>query len=119
MLSPSRYQASQEIKTDQRRFKIPKKKRELEAIVELEMERFVPPQPREDESLDPEDRFKCCTGSSTDKRLLLFIANLSISLMVIVFCCYMLSRVDINCESQHVYVGLLSAVVFYWVKSPV
>ena len=131
---PSRYQAAKEINRDQtRRFQIPKKKQELDEIVELEMgalvrdenvgltdcRRFIPPQPKEEESIEPENKYKCCCfRSSTDKRLLIFSASLSLSLIIIIFSCYQLVNLT-GCHEQNTYVGLLTLILGIWLRSPI
>ena len=60
----------------------------------------------------------CCTGMSTDSRILTYISTLGISTIIIVFCCYMLSR-DLGCTQESVYTGLLTFVLGFWLKNPV
>ena len=69
------------------------------------------------DNINHENQLKNCCGTTSDKRLLMFIASLTISLIAIAFSCYQLSR-KLDCESQSVYIGILTLILGVWVKSP-
>jgi hypothetical protein len=56
-------------------------------------------------------------GGNTDRRLLVFSANLTISLMLIIFS--MIRLLDpLPSDERSIYIGFISLVVGIWVKSP-
>lgn len=55
----------------------------------------------------------CCCHQTTDKRLLRFIIQFSISAGVLVFCFAKLSS-SIECPEQNVLYSLISGVVGFW-----
>lgn len=59
----------------------------------------------------------CCSVPS-DKRLLIFVSSLMISLIVLVFSCYQLTR-NLGCNSDTVYVSLITSILSIWIPSPV
>jgi hypothetical protein len=60
----------------------------------------------------------CCTRRTSDRRLLTFIASLSLSSIIVIFSCHMLSRDHISCSSENTYVGLISLILGVWLRSP-
>ena len=64
-----------------------------------------------------EHQLNACCGGTSDRRLLQFIASLSISLLVLIFCAYKLSQ-DIDCASENTFVGLTTLIIGVWIKSP-
>ena len=65
-----------------------------------------------------ENTYQSCCGQTSDKRLLVFISTLSISLLLLTFSCFMLATHK-ECESQNTYVGLITLIVGVWMKSPI
>lgn len=63
------------------------------------------------------NQWKVCCGGSTDRRVLTFIASLSLSLIVMIFSCYQLTQ-DLNCSQENIYVGFITFLMGFWVKSP-
>lgn len=58
-----------------------------------------------------------CMGGNTDRRLLVFSANLTISLALLIFS--MIRLVDpLPSDERSIYIGFISLVVGIWVKSP-
>jgi hypothetical protein len=56
-------------------------------------------------------------GGNTDRRLLVFSANLTISLALLIFS--MIRLVDpLPSDERSIYIGFISLVVGIWVKSP-
>lgn len=62
--------------------------------------------------------WKTCLCGSSDKRLLIFTANLSISISILVFCFFMIGNRTLSCPELQTYVGLISLILGIWVKSP-
>jgi hypothetical protein len=62
--------------------------------------------------------YSCLTGRKTDSRLLHFISVFSISVGVIIFSAYQLSHSQ-ACETDNLYVGLLTLTLGIWLKSPI
>ena len=115
----SRFQATKDLQKKSGRRTIPPIHPTLEIIEE---QPFIPPQPRNDSSIEPENKYKlgcCCGEKMTDRRVLLFIASILISLIIITFSCYQLTRENIDCNSENTYVGLITLIIGVWLKSPV
>jgi len=64
------------------------------------------------------NEWKTCCGRTSDRRLLQFIASLSISILILIFSCYKLSQ-ELGCTTENVYVGLITLIIGFWVKSPI
>jgi hypothetical protein len=64
------------------------------------------------------NQLKTCCDTTSDRRLLMFIASFSVSLIVISFSITQLAIND-SCEAQSTYLGLLTLVLGIWLKSPV
>ena len=58
-----------------------------------------------------------CMGGKTDRRLLVFSANLTISLMLLIFSLIRLLD-PLPSDERSIYIGFISLVVGIWVKSP-
>lgn len=58
-----------------------------------------------------------CIGKSSDKRLLIFIANLTISIAVLSFSFVRLCS-TLSENEQSIYIGFITLIVGIWVKSP-
>lgn len=69
------------------------------------------------EEREQENQLKTCCNTVSDKRLLMFISSFCISMVIIVFSCFQLMRLD-DCQSQNSYMGLLSLIVGIWIRSP-
>lgn len=65
-----------------------------------------------------ENQWHTCCGKTSDSRLLTFVASLSISLLILIFCAYKLSE-EMDCPSENTYIGLTSLIIGVWIKSPV
>ena len=59
--------------------------------------------------------YKCCTGTRTDKRILFFIANYSISVFILCFSSYKLLHNE-TCESNQLYSSILTMILTSWLK---
>lgn len=73
-------------------------------------------QTREKEKLETPYIWKSCCFQA-DKRIVLFLSQFSIGLMVICFSLYQLNK-DNTCEHQQVYVGLLTMMVGVFLPAP-
>jgi len=58
-----------------------------------------------------------CCNIPSDKRLLIFIASICISLIIIIFSCYQLSVMH-DCSSENLYVGLITLIIGIWCPHP-
>ena len=70
------------------------------------------------EDLEKVNQYRTCCGAMSDKRLLIFISSLSISLLILCFSCYKLAHNN-DCQNQNTYVGLISLIIGIWIKSPI
>lgn len=61
--------------------------------------------------------WRSCCGLIVDKRILLFISQFSISLLIIVFSMYQL-HIDDSCERQQIYLNLITLMVGIFLPSP-
>ncbi len=59
-----------------------------------------------------------CCGKASDKRLLIFTANLSISLILMIFSLVRLCDSSLVNEEKQVYVGFISLITGIWLRSP-
>ncbi len=122
-LEISRFKALQEVKRDQRHY-CPSQdwdKPRGEPIEEKKplIRPFVPVQMDSVSSIEPENKYRCCTGTVTDRRLLLFIASFTISTLILFFSCYMLSLPDTDCSTEQTYISLVMLILGWWAPSPV
>ena len=62
--------------------------------------------------------WKTCLCGSSDKRLLICTANLSISISILVFCFFMIGNRSLSCAELNTYIGLISLILGVWLKSP-
>ena len=62
--------------------------------------------------------WKTCMCGSSDLRLLTFVANLSISISILVFCFFMIGNRSLSCPELNTYIGLISLILGVWLKSP-
>ena len=62
--------------------------------------------------------WRSCCGVVSDRRLLVFSSNLSISLIILLFSFYKLNQ-DLDCSHENLYVGFISLILGYWIKSPI
>lgn len=70
------------------------------------------------ENEEQKNKMQTCCNTTSDKRLLLFIASFSISSILLIFSCYKLSQ-EIPCSSETLYVGILTMIIGLWIPSPV
>jgi hypothetical protein len=62
--------------------------------------------------------WKSCSGcGSCEPKLLVFVSQFSISLIIVGFCIYMLIMSD-SCERDGLYSGTLTLVIGTWLPSP-
>ena len=61
---------------------------------------------------------RTCCGRVSDKRLLAFVASISLSSIVTIFSCYQLTR-GLDCSQETTYISLIMFILGYWLKSPV
>lgn len=61
--------------------------------------------------------WRSCCNLKSDKRLLVFSSNLTISLILLFFSIYKLNQ-ELNCTDQNLYVGFISLITGYWIRSP-
>ena len=71
-----------------------------------------------DEEIHDQNHWDNCCGKPSDKRLLVFIANLTISLILMIFSLVRLCSPNINSDEKQTYVSFISLVVGIWLKSP-
>ena len=57
----------------------------------------------------------CCCDSVTDKRLIVIFTQLFITLIMLLFCMYMLSMSD-SCADSQVYITLIASISGYWLS---
>ena len=62
--------------------------------------------------------WKTCLCGSSDKRLLTFVAMISISISILVFCFFMIANRSLSCPELNTYISLISLILGIWVKSP-
>lgn len=72
----------------------------------------------ERQSLSNVNLWKTCLCGSSDRRLLTFVANLSISISILVFCFFMIGNRSLSCPELNTYIGLISLILGVWLKSP-
>lgn len=58
-----------------------------------------------------------CCGKPSDRRLLVFMANLSISFILLIFSMIRLIG-QLPPDERSIYIGFISLVIGIWVKSP-
>ena len=73
----------------------------------------------EDQTLiaDQNDWHSCCARRPSDKRLLVFSANLTISIMLLIFSMIRLVE-NIPSDEKAFYCSIVSLIVGIWIKSP-
>ena len=67
---------------------------------------------------DDDNIMRTCCGKMSDRRLLAFIAGISLSSIVTIFSCYQLTQ-GLSCSQETTYISLIMFVLGYWLKSPV
>lgn len=76
---------------------------------------------REELKFERQNEYKvgcCMTNRRTDRRLLKFLTQMTISLFAITFSMYQLSGHRLSCEQSSPYVALLSSTVALWFNAP-
>lgn len=61
--------------------------------------------------------WRSCCGLRLDKRLVLFLSQFSIAIIIIAFSLYRL-HLDDSCESQQIYIGLITLIVGVFLPAP-
>jgi hypothetical protein len=64
------------------------------------------------------NQWNSCCGKASDKRLLVFSANLSISLILMIFSLVRLCDDKLLSEEKTVYVGFVTLITGIWLRSP-
>ena len=59
----------------------------------------------------------CCSNHTTDKRIIIYFTQFSISLIIIFFCIFQLLNHN-DCESNQLYMGLLTLIIGVYLPSP-
>lgn len=67
---------------------------------------------------DNDNLIKTCCGRVSDKRLLAFVASISLSSIITIFSCYQLST-GLDCPQENMYSALLMFILGFWLKSPI
>ena len=67
--------------------------------------------------IEDTNHWDSCMGKSSDKRLLIFIANLTISISLLSFSFVRLCS-TLTENEQSIYIGFITLIVGIWVKSP-
>ena len=67
---------------------------------------------------DNDNLIKTCCGRVSDKRLLAFVASISLSSIITIFSCYQLST-ELDCPQENMYSALLMFILGFWLKSPI
>ena len=62
--------------------------------------------------------WQSCCGCMIDRRATVFFSQLSIVMVLVAFCCYMLVQRDIECHEQNTYISLLTMVVGLFLPAP-
>jgi type IV secretory pathway TrbL component len=70
------------------------------------------------ETLIDTNHWDSCCGKVSDKRLLIFSANLSISLILMIFSLIRLCDDKLINEEKATYVGFITLIVGIWIRSP-
>ena len=70
------------------------------------------------EALIDNNHWDSCCGKASDKRLLIFSANLSISLLLMIFSLVRLCDDKLINEEKTIYVGSVTLITGIWLKSP-
>lgn len=70
------------------------------------------------ENNEAKNILKTCCGTTSDKRLLVFVSSFTISMFTALFACIQLIRLD-DCHSQNTYTGLLTLIIGLWIRSPI
>lgn len=65
-----------------------------------------------------DDHLDSCCGKTSDKRLLIFISSLLISLISLFFSCFQLTR-GLECSQETVYIGIITSIISIWIPSPI
>ena len=71
----------------------------------------------EQELIDVENNWKSCC-ITVDRRALQFFTQLFISLIIIILCIYNLVKYPDNCNSNQVYMGLLTMTIGVYIPTP-
>ena len=79
---------------------------------------IIHPMPEHNNEEKEAYQWDSCCMRKTDSRLLTFIASFFISMILLIFSCYQLTRPDIDCASENIYISLITLIIGVWVKSP-
>jgi hypothetical protein len=61
--------------------------------------------------------WNCCLFGSSDRNCLRFITITSLSFFIVGFSASMLAFADLPCQEQHTFVGLITLILGFWLKS--
>ena len=67
---------------------------------------------------DNKNKLQSCCGKTSDKRLLTFIASLTVSMTTLGFCTYQLAVVE-SLEEKQLYVGLCTLILGVYLPQPI
>lgn len=62
--------------------------------------------------------WRCCICGTSDRNCLRFSITAILSSFIMIFSAGMLAFVDLPCPEQNTFVGLITLVLGYWLKSP-
>lgn len=71
----------------------------------------------ENRTMEPEE-WKCCLCGTSDRNCLRFSITAILSGFIMIFSAGMLAFADLPCPEQNTFVGLITLVLGYWLKSP-
>ena len=62
--------------------------------------------------------WKCCLFGTSDRNCVRFITIAAFSFFIIGFSASMLAFADLPCAEQNTFVGLITLILGFWLKSP-
>ena len=62
--------------------------------------------------------WKCCLFGTSDRNCVRFSTVAVLSFFIIGFSASMLAFADLPCQEQHTFVGLITLILGFWLKSP-
>lgn len=66
-----------------------------------------------------ENFYTCCSGNTTDKRVIEYFTKFSVCFIVLLFCIVQLIRLGGDCTADHLYGNILSMILGVFLPSPV
>ena len=71
-----------------------------------------------DERNNTKTKWKCCLLGTSDPSCLRFSISAILSSFVMIFASSMLAFARLDCPEQNTYIGLITLILGYWLKSP-